>query len=198
MSIQRGDVSSAAAQYKALESGRGILGLSYAMDRLLGLLSQTIGKLEQAVDHFEVALDLCQKMGYRPELAWTCCDYADCLLQRAASGDRAKAQSLLEKSLSIATELGMKPLMARVTERLEQVQTQPYAAPAYPDGLTEREVEVLRLIAAGKTNLEIAEELVIAEGTARRHVANIYEKIGAANRVEAAAYANQHGLLESS
>ncbi len=65
-------------------------------------------------------------------------------------------------------------------------------APAYPSGLTEREVEVLRLIAA---NLEIAEELVIAEGTARRHVANIYEKIGAANRVEAASYAAREGLM---
>ena len=59
------------------------------------------------------------------------------------------------------------------------------------------EVEVLRLIAVGKTNLEIAEELVIAEGTARRHVANIYEKIGAANRVEATVYANEHDLLDS-
>ena len=53
---------------------------------------------------------------------------------------------------------------------------------------------VLRLIAAGKTNLEIAEDLVIAEGTARRHVANIYEKIGVANRAQAATYAAQHGL----
>ena len=53
---------------------------------------------------------------------------------------------------------------------------------------------MLRLIAAGKTNLEIAGVLVIAEGTARRHVSNIYEKIGAANRVEAASYAAQHGL----
>ena len=58
-------------------------------------------------------------------------------------------------------------------------------------------MEVPRLIAAGKTNLEIAEELVIAEGTARRHVSNIYEKVGAANRVEAAACASRHGLLDS-
>ena len=86
--------------------------------------------------------------------------------------------------------------MERATERLEQVQAEPDTAPAHPGGLTEREVEVLRLIAAGKTNLEIAEDLVIAEGTARRHVANIYEKIGAANRVEAASYAAQHGLYQ--
>ena len=54
----------------------------------------------------------------------------------------------------------------------------------------------MRLIAAGKTNLEISQELVIAEGKARRHGAKIYEKIGAANRVEAASYAAQHGLTQ--
>jgi DNA-binding NarL/FixJ family response regulator len=116
-------------------------------------------------------------------------------MQRSGDGDRAKAMALLEESLVISTELGMRPLVERVTERLELTQALPDAAPAYPGGLTEREVEVLRLIAAGKTNLEIAEELVIAEGTARRHVANIYEKIGAANRVEAASYAAREGLV---
>ena len=117
-------------------------------------------------------------------------------MQRNGQGDSGNVQSLLEESLAISTELGMRPLVERATERLEQVQAQPETAPTYPDGLTEREVEVLRLIASGKTNLEIAEELVIAEGTARRHVANIYEKIGATNRVEAASYAGQHGLSQ--
>ena len=46
-------------------------------DRLLGLLSQTIGNLDQAVIHFEDAMAFCRKAGDRPELAWTCCDYAD-------------------------------------------------------------------------------------------------------------------------
>ena len=49
-------------------------------------------------------------------------------------------------------------------------------------------------MATGKTNLEIAEDLVIAEGTARRHVANIYEKFRVANRAEAGSYAVQAGL----
>ncbi len=102
----------------------------------------------------------------------------------------------LVREHAIATELGMHPLMDRVNERMERVPALPEAAPAYPDGLTEREVEMLRLVAGGKTNLEISQELVIAEGTARRHVANIYEKIGAANRVEAATYANHHGLSQ--
>ena len=65
----------------------------------------------------------------------------------------------------------------------------------YPDGLTQREVEVLRLLAQGRSNSQISEELVVAEGTTRRHVANIYEKIGVANRAEATGYALREGLL---
>jgi len=83
-------------------------------DRLLGLLSQTMGSLEQATAHFEDALAFCRKAGYRPELAWTCCDYADTLLQRNDSGDREKAMSLLDESLTISSELGMSPLRACV------------------------------------------------------------------------------------
>ncbi len=90
-----------------------------AADRLLGLLSQTVGNLDQAVAHFEDALALCRKAGYRPELAWTCCDYADTLFQRNESGDRPKAMSLLDESLAISSELGMRPLMERVLSRRE-------------------------------------------------------------------------------
>ena len=50
-------------------------------------------------------------------MAWTCCDYADTLLQRSESGDREKATSLLDESLAISSELGMRPLMERVLSR---------------------------------------------------------------------------------
>lgn len=68
------------------------------------------------------------------------------------------------------------------------------AQPALRAGLSARELEVLRLIAAGKTNREIAEALVISPRTVETHVVRIYEKIGAANRAEAAAYAVRQGL----
>ncbi len=87
-----------------------------AIDRLLGLLAHTMGNLDQAVNHFEEALAFCRK-GYLPELAWTCCDYADTLLQRNEPGDREKAMSLLDESLAISSELGMRPLMERVLSR---------------------------------------------------------------------------------
>jgi DNA-binding CsgD family transcriptional regulator len=61
--------------------------------------------------------------------------------------------------------------------------------------LTEREHQVLRLLANGRTGKEIAGELAISVPTAQRHIANIYAKIGARGRVEAAAYAFEHGML---
>jgi tetratricopeptide (TPR) repeat protein len=109
----------AAEQYAEFLSVKGTmsLGCLIAMDRLLGLLSQTMGNLDQAMDHFDDSLAFCRKAGYRPELAWTCCDYADTLLQRGDTGDREKATSLLDESLAISSELGMRPLMERVISR---------------------------------------------------------------------------------
>ena len=77
--------------------------------------------LEQAI---EIAKETCQGLEFahsrgRPELAWTCCDCADTLLQRNNSGDREKAMSLLDESLVISSEPGMRPLMKRVLSRRE-------------------------------------------------------------------------------
>ena len=123
IAVQRSDVAAAAEQYSALESQRGtmltVLRLVVSADHLLGLLSGTMGKLDQAAAHFEDGLSFCRKAGYRPELAWTCCDYADTLRERDAEGDRAKAMALLDESLAISSELGMRPLMERVLSRRE-------------------------------------------------------------------------------
>jgi DNA-binding CsgD family transcriptional regulator len=71
---------------------------------------------------------------------------------------------------------------------------EPVTSSALPDHLSRREVDVLRLIAAGKSNAQIADELVISQNTVIRHVSNIFAKIGAANRAEAASYATRNGL----
>jgi DNA-binding NarL/FixJ family response regulator len=55
-------------------------------------------------------------------------------------------------------------------------------------------VEILRLVAVGKINQEIADELVISVNTVRRHVSNILDKTGVANRAQAVAYARDHGI----
>ena len=61
--------------------------------------------------------------------------------------------------------------------------------------LTEREIEVLRLIAQGATNREIAEALVISEGTVKNHISNILSRLGLRDRTQAAIYARENSLL---
>jgi DNA-binding CsgD family transcriptional regulator len=67
-----------------------------------------------------------------------------------------------------------------------------------PDGLTARELDVLRLIGRGRSNREIAKDLFISEHTAANHVRSILRKTQSANRTAAARYAMRHGLEESS
>ena len=154
-----------------------------------------MGNLDQATEHFEDSLAFCRRAGYHPELAWTCCDYAEMLIERNDPGDRAKATTLFDESLSISTELGMRPLMERVVAHQELLETRPGRMPAFPDGLTQREVEVLELICGGKTDREIGEELFISVNTVGNHVRSILSKTHSANRAEAATYAGRHGLI---
>jgi DNA-binding NarL/FixJ family response regulator len=64
-----------------------------------------------------------------------------------------------------------------------------------PHGLTPRELQVLRLISAGRTNKAIADELVLSERTVDRHVSNIFTKLGVSSRAAATAYAYEHRLV---
>ena len=195
LAIQRGDQEAVREQYQALKSAPSIMLVLISIDRVRGLLAAAMGDLDQAIAHFEDGLKLTRGAGYRPETAWICYEYADVLLQRAGPGDAPKAAAHLEESMAVAQGLGMLPLMQRIEACRERLETQTIDTPTYPDGLTQREVEVLRLLAQGRSNSQISEELVVAEGTTRRHVANIYEKIGVANRAEATRYALREGLL---
>ncbi len=118
LAVVKGDRFAAEEHYAYIWEQRGtMIATVSSVDRLLSLLSQTMGNLDQAVTHFEEALAFCRKAGYRPELAWTCCDYADTLRELNNVGDREQAISLLDESLAISTELGMRPLLERVISR---------------------------------------------------------------------------------
>jgi DNA-binding NarL/FixJ family response regulator len=158
-------------------------------------LAQTAGNIDEAFGHFEDALAYCLKAGFRPELAWTCHDYAEGLLQRNLPGDSNKALLLIEESLAISSDLGMRPLMERAEAVKERLESGPVTTPAHPDGLTRREVEVLQLICDGMTDREIGENLFISIKTVGNHVSNILNKTSTANRTEAAAYATRHSIV---
>jgi DNA-binding CsgD family transcriptional regulator/tetratricopeptide (TPR) repeat protein len=103
--------------------------------------------------------------------------------------DEDTTQMELDAARSAFQQLGAAPDLARV-EALSRKR------PAeVPGGLTAREVEVLRLVAGGKTNRSIAADLVLSEKTVARHVSNIFGKLGLSTRAAATAYAYEHGLV---
>ncbi len=103
--------------------------------------------------------------------------------------DEEAAAMELGAAQTVFAQLGAAPDLARV----EALARSEAAAKAH--GLTERELQVLRLLATGTTNHAIASELFVAEKTVDRHVSNIFTKLGVSSRAAATAYAYQHRLL---
>jgi DNA-binding NarL/FixJ family response regulator len=94
-----------------------------------------------------------------------------------------------------AAAAGQAVLDPAVQARLVEVARPPSSNPSQlPDGLTEREGEVLRLIASGQSNSQIAAQLFVSEATIKTHVNHIFAKTSSRDRAQAVAYAHQHGL----
>ncbi|MBO2460563.1 ATP-binding protein [Actinomadura violacea] len=130
-------------------------------------------------------------------------------LMRAAEAPGAppgEAAGRCREAAAIAARLGAKPLLKAVEQlaaraRLSLREPEPEPVPRLPDparrlGLTRREAEVLRLVAEGRSNRQIAEELFISARTAGVHVSNILAKLRVASRTEAAALAHRLRLFE--
>lgn len=135
-----GDRESAGRAYEELTGYAGTMSpvAIIPFDRLLGLLASMLDRHDDAVHHFESALELCRRAEFRPQLAWTLSDYAETLLDRASTdsdrdvegasvrgservgaGDREKAMQLQDEALAISQELGMRPLTERILKRRE-------------------------------------------------------------------------------
>lgn len=107
----------------------------------------------------------------------------------SAFGDQDGAAMELDAARWVFRQLGAAPDLARV-EMLSRK-----AAADTASGLTARELQVLALVATGKTNREIAQTLIISDHTVRRHLQNIFAKLGVSSRAAATAYALQHHLI---
>jgi DNA-binding NarL/FixJ family response regulator len=104
-------------------------------------------------------------------------------------GDEDTAAIEFHAARSTFQQLGARPDCARVEPFMQR------AAANQPNGLTARELQVLRLVAKGKTNKAIARELAISQKTVHRHVSNIFMKLGLSTRAAATAYAFEHKLV---
>jgi len=157
----------------------------YLLDGVRGLSFGLLDRDGEARQYFERGLEFGRRCDLIFEHYATCIYFAAFLLRH---GDRKRARELAEEARARGTGLGLKGLdleLAEVMSRLEG---------ALPDGLTPREIEILREVAAGKTNKEIGFHLRIATTTVNAHVRSILAKTGAANRAEAASYAATNGL----
>jgi ATP/maltotriose-dependent transcriptional regulator MalT len=195
-----GDVNGASVLYRLLLPWRGRnvgmgggTGFWGASDRFLGLLATVDGRWTDAERHFAEALAMNERTGALTSLAHTHCDFADMLLKRGYPGDAARASMHLHISGQSAATLGLIALAKRVVTTKQRL-GEPAPRPTVPDNLTVRELEVLRLLAIGRGNADIALVLEIGLSTVATHVHNILTKTGCANRTEAAAYAVRHGL----
>lgn len=177
------------------EDWRGLAG-RVALAR--AALAAAEGDLEKAEPHFRRAIEIFKRF----TLPW---DEAEAFrvwgysLLRAHQ--RAPALAKLSDSFEIYAELGAghswTDALAKDRDALlSRSKASRKAAPVYPDGLSEREVDVLRLIAKGRSNQEIADQLFLSARTVERHIANIYGKLNVHSRAQATAYAFSHGLVE--
>ena len=168
--------------------------------RHLGAAYALLREPDKARAYYLQALEAAGKIRFRPEIALTRLQLAELLLESypdpSTSSGQANAEALehLEFAIAEFRDMKMQPSLERALALKEKAESGPVSSPAYPDRLTGREVEVLRLIAAGRSNPQIAGELVVSIRTVTTHVTNIFSKIGAANRAEAATYAIRQGL----
>ena len=125
IAIMEHDPEAASEQYTAFRKQpfremKFVAGL-YFRDHYLALLAQAMGKIDNAVNHFDDALTFEQEKGMKLSVAWTCFSYAEVLIDRDGQGDEEKAVSLLDESLRISQELSLNPLIERATALRESL-----------------------------------------------------------------------------
>ena len=187
ISIADGDVASAVTAVEELEE----IAAAYGTAALLASARAARGRLELALGNapaarvaLQDALVRWQELDVPYEVATT-----RTLLGQAyrETGDASAAASSFAAAEALFDQIGA---------RLDASQTRGLTTPrSLPAGLTEREAEVLRLIAAGSSNKEIAAALFLSEKTVSRHLSNIFTKLGVSSRAAATAFAFEHQLV---
>ncbi len=168
-----------------LAGGAGSVRCDGSVSRVTGCLAAALGRTDEARRLLTAAIAMDERIGALPyrvlsEVALACV--------HAAAGERTTAEPLARRAADTARRIGMPPALAAAEEVLARLRAE--RDTAHP--LTTREREVLARLAAGRTNRQIAAELVLSERTVETHVGHVLGKLGVANRAEAAAWATRN------
>jgi DNA-binding CsgD family transcriptional regulator len=179
---QRDEAAALAAEMQTIAGSFGCPSVQARADHAAALVALESGDPAAALPLLRRARAVWDRLGARYESA-----RSGVLLGRAlrALGDEESAVTELTTARRILADVGAAPAEREAAMLI---------APTYPSGLTEREVEVLRLVASGRTNPEIAKMLFISEKTVSRHLSNIFTKLDVSSRTAATAFAFEHRL----
>ncbi|MFC4127053.1 LuxR C-terminal-related transcriptional regulator [Nocardia rhizosphaerae] len=176
------EASALSAELSSIADSFGGSALRATAARAAGRVAAVRGDHAAAVGDLRRAIRLWTELSVPYETA-RC--RADLGLALRALDDEDSARLEFAAARAVFAELGAAPAESEVANML---------TPTLPAGLTAREAEVLRLVAAGRSNPQIAEELVVSEKTVARHLSNIFGKLDVGSRTAAAAFAYEHDL----
>jgi DNA-binding CsgD family transcriptional regulator len=194
--LERGDAERAAALYeedmRIMRGLRDKAGIAYGLQGMAGVATlradaARAARLSGAAEALREAIGLPLSHFDRAHP-----DYEALLsVARSRLGDEAAWEAAWAEGREMAPEEAIEYALRPPPRAPED----PATPPVYPAGLSAREVEVLRLLAQGMTNAQIAQELYISPRTVNGHLTSAYHKIGSRSRAEAARFASEHGLL---
>ena len=165
----------------------GILPAAPALTAMM-LMAVRLGDRTRAARYYP------QLSAFSGQLHWFLIDLALGAGQ-ALRGERASALAHLERAERAARRAGMRPALAEILQLRSSLDGARPTGPSLPAGLSRREAEVVRLVAAGMNNREIARVLHLSENTVAKHLTSIFTKTGSENRAAAATFAARHGLV---
>jgi LuxR family transcriptional regulator, maltose regulon positive regulatory protein len=190
-----GDVDSASAAQRAVEDAATAVATTPARAAArfcAGVVAQAAGDHEVARQSFEDAVALYLRAGAPFEAARARLELARAL---AALDRRDGADTQLRAAAAAFGEIGAAREAERARSLMESLAGGRHGGGATTGGLTARELEVLREVANGRSDREIAESLVLSEHTVHRHISNVLRKLGVSTRAAAVAHAARNGLL---
>jgi DNA-binding CsgD family transcriptional regulator len=203
LALARGDATAALAYTRdALAQAQTSAAQKYICQAhdLAGRAEMALGKFTEALASLEKSVAIAEAIGYRAGLWRTLATLSKLYRQLGRLQPARQAHTRAAEALTSILMTVHDPDIVRLLHELPEVQAivvaGRHARRGYPAGLTEREAQVLRLVAHGQTNHEIAAALVLSERTVNSHLVRIFNKLGVNSRAAAAAFATRHGLDE--